>query len=618
MKKLLLFSAILLVSTAGISQKDYEDQYLGWIKIYHFKGAAKPLQVDEKNYSIAQLSLIDSFANWMQASYTPKGGLGDIIKYVTPKKNLYHEKYNAAVPHSYGANARTYIFLKKVNGKWTPENNLGYGWTITANEIPLDYRLGDLNTDKVCLFTIPGYDEQVIREQPNSEEAKRKKMYDLSGHPVLSKYILYNIPGYNNTFRMNKVILSNNNKSPFLNVTIGEALQAAEDALPVKLAEEKKIIAEKYPSSPRDRDFFTNQLIEKFDKAKATLRQTREKYNNRLNENAYTKYGGYSITDLGNGSDMFTGRKVNEGGEFDRSFPILKVDPGMQALCKTDRPQWVVVSWYGDEMNNPVFKHMHESIIHNFDFDYLYQFLFEPEKVRGKPYKTLRSPVFEEKVMAVEKSDAARKMETDPSVTYFEDFSNTPPGKPPVNWTAGNNSDAQKVSVEKLSGENENWAVIKGHTMKPNNFKKTFPQDFTVSFDVAVPKGFTWGAKALEFWIADEKADGKKGASIQLRLRPGFDGRDGSAQLNTESPAGKSFNDAEAYQFSNDKPVNRVSVTIKRSGDQLQLLLNNKKLIDKPNLVPAGTGFNQFWFYHIGSNGDTEKYYITNIKITRD
>ncbi len=618
MKKLLLFIAILSVSIPGISQRDYENEYIGWIKIYHFKGAVKPAQVDEKKYSIAQLSLIDSFANWMQASYTPKGGLGDIFKYVTPKKNLYHEKYNAAVPHSYGANARTYVFLKKVNGKWAPENNLGYGWTIAANEIPLDYRLGDLNTEKVCLFTIPGYDDQVIREQPNSDEAKRKKMYDLSGHPVLGKYILYNIPGYGNTLRMNSVVLSKNNKSPFLNITIGEALQAAEDALPVKFAEEKKIIAEKYPSSPRDKDFFTKQLIEKFDNAKNTLRLTREKYNNRLHEKAYSRYGGYSITGLSNGYDMFTGAKLNEGGSFDTSFPIMKVDPEMQALSKTDRPQWVLIKWFGDEMYNPVFKHMHESIINNFDFDYLYQFLFEPEKVKGKPYKALRSPVFEEKVVAVEKSEEARKSETAPSVTFFEDFSNTPLGKAPISWTSGNNSDAEKAIVEKLSGEKENWAVIKGHTLKPNNFKKTFPQDFTVSFDVAVPKGFTWGAKALELWIADEKAGGKKDASIQLRLRPGFDGRDGSAQLNTQSPAGNSFNDAEAYQFSNDKSLNRVNVIIKKSGDRLQLLMNGKKLIDKPNLIPAGTGFNQFWFYHIGSNGDTEKYYITNIKISKD
>lgn len=139
-----------------------------------------------------------------------------------------------------------------------------------------------------------------------------------------------------------------------------------------------------------------------------------------------------------------------------------------------------------------------------------------------------------------------------------------------------------------------------------------------MSFDVAVPKGFTWGAKALELWLADEKAGDKKAASIQLRLRPGFDGRDGSAQLNILSPAGNSYNDAEAYQFSNDKPVNRVTVTIKRSGDRLQLLMNNKKLIEKTNLLPAGTVFNQFWFYHIGSSGDTEKYFLTNIKITRD
>lgn len=390
MKRLISVPWLLLVSVTIHGQYDqYAGQSLGWIKIYNYKGAAKAITVEEKTYSIAQLSFIDSVANWMQASYIPKGGLGDIIKYGTPKKDPYHERYNVAVPPSVGARAVTYNYLKKLNGKWVPENNLGFSWTIAANEIPLNYRLMDFNTDNVCLFTLPGYDQRVIREQPQSDEAKTERMYNLSAHPVLGKYILYNVPRDGNTLRTNMAVLSKNNRPPFVAVSIGEALQLIEAALPVKFGEEKKSNEEKYTAGSRDREFFGKQLSDKYDKIRNTISQLRQQYSNRLAEPAYTTYGHYTLSDLANGSDFFTGVKLGEKGSFNTSYPILKVDPELQANCKTAQPQWILIKWYGAELDQPVFRHMHESILNHFDFDYLYQFYFEPEKIRGRKYKAL-------------------------------------------------------------------------------------------------------------------------------------------------------------------------------------------------------------------------------------
>lgn len=389
MIKQITVTGLLLLSLKMAGQYDaYAGQSLGWIKIYHFKGAAKAVTVDEKTYSIAQLSFIDSVANWMQASYIPKGGLGDIIKYVTPKKNLYHERYNAAVPPSVGARAVTYNYLKKLNGKWVPENNLGFGWTIAANEIPMNYRLMDFNTDNVCLFTIPGYDQRLIQEQPQSDEAKTERAFNLAAHPVLGKYIQYNVPRDGNTYRTNMVILSKDNRPPFISVSIGEALQLIEAALPVKYGEEKKSNEEKYAPGSRDREFFGNQLSDKYDKIKNTISRLRQLYSSRLAEPAYTTYGHYTLSDLANETDIFTGVKLGEKGSFHRSYPILKVDPELQANCKTAQPQWILIKWYGADLDQPVFRHMHESILDHFDFDYLYRFYFEPEKVRGKQYQS--------------------------------------------------------------------------------------------------------------------------------------------------------------------------------------------------------------------------------------
>lgn len=627
MKKILFPTAIMMAFLLHAAETacqeyhpPYEEEYLGWIKIYKFKGVTKPVQVDEKKYSTAQLSIADSFANWIQASYLPKGGLGDIKKYVTPKINLYHEKYNAGLPHSYGANARTYIFLKKSNGKWIPENNLGYGWTIAANEIPLDYRLADLNTANACYFTIPGYDDKLIREQPGTDEAKTKKMYDLSAHPVLGKYIQYNIPGYNNTHRMNVVVLSRNNRPPFIPVTIGQTLQAAADAFPLKYAEEKKTVFEQNSYDARHLELATRTLNEKFDKARATLERLREKYSTRLNEPASSTYGGYSIQSLTNGYDIFTARKVEEGGSFDLSFPILRVDPALQALCKTDKPQWIVVKWFGGSLTQPSFKHMHESVINNFDFDYLYQFFFDPEKVRGRGYKPLQSLMKEEKTVLLESSGETRKNETDPAVFFFDDFSASVPGQKPNGWKSEMNSDARPATVSTVNGETGKWMEIKGnYFVYPQQMKLPLPSNFELSFDLAVPKDIPWGAKALELFLCTQNKLNENDGFLKIRFRAGFYGRPGEIAVQTKFGASYSSNktDYPGTGFSNDKTFNKVRVKLKKQGESLMLFFDNNRIADLPNSLPASTLFNWFQFKHLNSSSDTEKYFIGNFKIVR-
>ena len=395
-----LFATLMgiLFLNLGIAQDfhpDYEDEFIGWVKVYRYKGYTKSLQVDEKTYSAAQLSIADSLANWMQASYVPKGVLGDIKKYLTPRKNLYAERYNEAVPHSYGARAELYRFLKKVNGKWTPENNLGYYWKIAANEIPLSFREADFNTNKTCLFTLPFYDDKDIADNPRSATAQTKDLFDLTNHPILKKYLPYNLDKYHDDFGHNLVILSKDNRSPFIQVTIGEALRVATEALPQKYAEEKQSVIEQKSYDAGQLKLAMDNLDEKYARARRALGQLREKYKNRLNEYAYLPYGGYSIQGLANGADIFANGEAKSNGIFSKRFPLYQVDPAMQVLCKSDKPQWILITWYGGSLDDPSFRHLHESILNNFDFDYVYNFFFDPAKVKGRTYKPLRSPRLE-------------------------------------------------------------------------------------------------------------------------------------------------------------------------------------------------------------------------------
>jgi hypothetical protein len=164
----------------------------------------------------------------------------------------------------------------------------------------------------------------------------------------------------------------------------------------------------------------------------AGLKKNREKYKDRLAEIALTS-AQPSLTDLENGRDVFSNGYLDDVESTSGRVPVYKVDPAMAELCKKDKPQWILIGWWWAP-HEAVEKHLHESIINNFNFDYVYNFFFDSEKVKGQRYQPLRSPLTKETVKVNEPSEASRNYLADKNVFFFEDFSTTEIGKKPVGW----------------------------------------------------------------------------------------------------------------------------------------------------------------------------------------
>jgi hypothetical protein len=162
MKKLVVLSLLFVSAMSSIAQpiprQSIEDNVIGWMKVYHFKGAKEPKKVDDKLYSAAQLSICDSLANWIQASYMPKGGLGDVKKSVSEKLGLYNQ-HTAGMPQMYGAYAKTYIELKyNSSHKMEPLTNSHIYWGVFANQVPGDWPVMDICTPTQYYFTMPSFE----------------------------------------------------------------------------------------------------------------------------------------------------------------------------------------------------------------------------------------------------------------------------------------------------------------------------------------------------------------------------------------------------------------------------------------------------------------------------
>lgn len=83
MKKIFLLSLFIVSGAYSFAQptlQSIEDSVFGWYKLYHLKGAKESYKMDNRVYSIAQLSVCDSLVNGIQDSYIPKAASGMMLK----------------------------------------------------------------------------------------------------------------------------------------------------------------------------------------------------------------------------------------------------------------------------------------------------------------------------------------------------------------------------------------------------------------------------------------------------------------------------------------------------------------------------------------------------------
>ena len=107
---------------------------------------------------------------------------------------------------------------------------------------------------------------------------------------------------------------------------------------------------------------------------------------------------------------------------------------------------------------------------------------------------------------------------------------------------------------------------------------------------------------------------------IKLKLRPGYDGKDGEAELETKFPAGYLTGSKwiPAPGFSNNKQNNLIAVAIKKNNETLQIFIDDVKIAEYEKAIPAELLFNAVSFFSYGSTGEPDKLYISNLKITKD
>lgn len=119
--------------------------------------------------------------------------------------------------------------------------------------------------------------------------------------------------------------------------------------------------------------------------------------------------------------------------------------------------------------------------------------------------------------------------------------------------------------------------------------------------------------------LSKETSPGNAESYLTLKLRPGYDGKDGEATFETKFPYPPGYSNGTKWHvatgFSNNKKNNLITVTIKKMDEKLQVFIDKTKIAEYEKAIPMAHLFNAISFTS-ANLGENDKFYISNIKIT--
>lgn len=634
MKKKILLSFLcqifIVMSFAQLTaEQRIEDSVIGWWsnnKYDHLKPQSAPVEKKKENH-------VNKMLEWMKKTYTPVAGLGTSSRYIDKG----------------GYGVLCYVWNVSHDKQWTepngnfkpiPEENTPF-W-IAANRIFGSYTIPFLKKENEYFFTMQpdgyGFADQVKALGKNA---------DPRIHPNAHKYLTW-------INEWQTVYLTPNNKLPFTAITKGELLQRAEEALDKQMAAELKDVQAKWPNDKKGQDAAMVYRKENIDKYRTNIQKLKERYKNSLNEPAVIRDMQPTMYSFQLDPDIFQIGKFEK--ELNHFYQVYKVDAELYTKMQSDVPQWVAVAFPFETKENGNQRYeLHTALSQNFNYDYVYNYFFDPEKVKGIAYK----PANEEQLLARlneyrKKNAAAIRPVANPitasSGAFFsDDFSSSPEGGDPANWFFRKFGKHSTISTVK--NQTGKWLQLGyGTPVNPSLLKKPLPENFTLDFDMNTDGGFTsrtGGAVTLTLNTRSATADGVEreggdGSRVSVEIISGnerdYDNNNYMGMLrvrlhSTPEVNKQNYADGLVYEyalreFTNNKTRVHVSVGIKNN--IVTVGINNKPVAVSSNFkmiygaaciscgVPAGSRFNTIFWNNTTTDADNIKVYISNIKITKE
>ncbi|GAB2826201.1 hypothetical protein [Ferruginibacter profundus] len=632
-KSTALFTVIILLSLQSAAQLTAEqriqDSVIGWwsnTRFDHLKPQTDPLAKKKEAH-------VNKILEWVKKTYTPVAGLGTYSRYINKLGyGVLFEVWNVSHDKDW----------TEANGNFKPIAEENTPFWVGVNKTFGSFAIPFLQKENEYYFTMQpdGY-------AANDQVQVNGKKADPRIHPNVYKYVTW-------CNDWQTVYLTPNNKLPFIALTKGELLQKAEEGLDKQWADEIKDVQAKWPDNKKTQDevlVIRKQSIEKY---RSNIKKLRERHQSTLNEPAVIRDMQPTMYSFELDPDIFKIDTYEKG--LKHQYQVYKVDPALYAKMQTDVPQWVGIAFpYANKEKGNQLNEMYTALSQNFNYEYAYNYFFDPEKVKGIAYK----PANEEQLTARlndyrRRNAAAIKPVANPvtalsNAFFFDDFSSGNEGDDPANWFF--RKYGKHAVIATIKNQPGKWLQLGYNTpVNPSLLKKPIPENFTLEYDMVTDGDFdsrTGGAISLSLNSRPATADGTEvnggnGTKISMDIISGnerdYDNNNyrglvrikinSTPEVNQENYSGGLVYEYPLREFTNKKTKIHVALTVKNN--VLTVLINNKPVAVSTDFkmtyggkciscgVPAGTKFHNIFWSNITDDADNIKVYMSNVKITKE
>lgn len=644
---LILFFACVTLTHAQLTPEErIQDSVIGWYSAAP-KKATIPQTGEGKTFSVKQQEHLNEIIRWMRQTYTPVGGLG------THKHGYFisageYRPIKRYPPHSYGVDFRVWNVSYTYNGRWLdakghfkPVSEEYTRFDVEVNTLPGTWPISWINNDDRYVFT---WEEDKTGSNLIGDERKKA---DQKIHPNLYPWLTWQ------NKQVQSIFLVPGNKLPIVAVTKGELLQMAEESYETLLKELKMTVEQEFGTSDKEAFERAYQGRKKvMEKYLLNIQKLKTKHSATLNEPAIVSNYSMNIYSFETDPDPFVIRELALNNK--DYYRIYKYSKELLQKCKTDQPQWLNISVpYRTKADGNQEYEMYKSVIENFNYEYAYNYFFNPEKVKGKPYTPANEEQLKSRLNAYRKkateTASITNTNTSPNLLLADDFSKNEEGANAKGWKSGASGEPSIVTT--LKNETGKWLKL-GYNNKvsPFTLKKPLPQNFTISFDVATDEfsSRTGGTVVLYMSTYPLLATGtenkaKDGAWLKLTISEGNENDltnnnyrgEAKLEFHTNPPLFReNFNEGAFYtksltEFTNKK--RKVQVQLRFNDGEIQLLINNVKVAVsgkdmklayggncKDCRVPAGLSFNTISWENLTTSAKETGVYISDVKIEKE
>lgn len=559
----------------------------------------KPVTANGFTFSVWQQQITDSLQKWVQQSYLPRAAAFRIEKEAG-------SGYQSIAPfQTYGVTYMLYpVSYSSTTKKLDVGGEASDALDFIMNE-PMGKYIKGFNPGGMYFF----YDNPEYEPLTDiDKQGKSGNKTDIGINSNVSGHISHR--AYDNDFWYEQVIvLAKDNKLPFKAVTVGEFIGYIEQflnenstyntpELKQMIIDAKKVLA----------DYFNEPV----------------RFNDNSVQDAVIINPGLII----NGKE----RNLNKG------YRLLSVNQSVVNLSKQDKPLWLLIRIHRTR-DDIARMHMAESILNNFNFDYVYDYFFYPEKVKGKFYKPVNQPL----KSALNKTDEgpnskkSLEMKNNPSSLLFEDFSGYQLGKEPSGWYSNNMMSSIQgagVTVEDPLNNHHNWLkMIARKVILTNKLTQKLPANFTISFDLYCTPDYTWGSTGASFFLSTiinntqfaganfyvEDLGFKNQATLSLKLLPALGANDNFEYSFCTKDGKKVYGSERVESFNSKEGSTTAHVVIKVSGTAINVMVNGTSVMNKEDIITGDTAFSTLgWALKSSMMEDADAFYLSNINIVKN